>query len=187
MVKIGKGSKTNLIGNAQYLFIRAAQQTRGFVQAIFIQIAHKAGARCILKPAHKMAGAAISGCSSLIHADRLSIFPLDIINHALQARRIRLICSRGTGLQLQQLKDAKTQLETMEKTMVPLLNALDTLLEQVQTADMVRHETLAEQVYRTTYSNGCAIVVNYSDEAYTVGATQVEPMGFALVKDGERN
>lgn len=60
------------------------------------------------------------------------------------------------------------------------------LLEQVQTADMVRHDTLAEQVYATTYDNGCRIIVNYSDAAYTVGETTVEPMGFALVKEGER-
>ena len=59
------------------------------------------------------------------------------------------------------------------------------LLEQVQTADMVRHEALAEQVFATTYDNGCRMIVNYSDVAYTVGETTVEPMGFALIKDGE--
>lgn len=63
--------------------------------------------------------------------------------------------------------------------------AMKPLLEQVQTADMVRHDTLAEQVYATTYDNGCRIIVNYSDAAYTVGDTTVEPMGYALVKDGE--
>ncbi len=65
--------------------------------------------------------------------------------------------------------------------------AMRPLLEQVQAADMVRHDTLAEKVYATTYDNGCRIVVNYSDAAYTVGDTTVEPMGYALVKDGERD
>ena len=63
--------------------------------------------------------------------------------------------------------------------------AMKPVLEQVQTADMVRHDTLAEDVYATTYDNGCRIIVNYSDVAYTVGDTTVEPMGFALIKDGE--
>ena len=59
------------------------------------------------------------------------------------------------------------------------------LLEQVQTANMVRHDALADDVYATTYDNGCRIIVNYSDAAYTVGDTTVEPMGYTLVKDGE--
>lgn len=63
--------------------------------------------------------------------------------------------------------------------------AMKPVLEQVQTADMVRHDTLAEDVYATTYDNGCRIIVNYSNVAYTVGDTTVEPMGFALIKDGE--
>ena len=54
----------------------------------------------------------------------------------LTAQSLQLLAARDDLLaQLQQLKDAKAQLETMEKTMVPLLNALDTLLEQVQTQE----------------------------------------------------
>ncbi len=61
---------------------------------------------------------------------------------------------------------------------------MSALLEQVHTADMVRHERLAEDVYRVTYSNGCAVVVNYSEEAYTVDGLTVEPMHYGLSKEG---
>ena len=63
--------------------------------------------------------------------------------------------------------------------------AMKPLLEQVQAANMVGHEALAEGVYATTYDNGYRIIVNYSDAAFAVGNTTVESMGFACVKEGE--
>lgn len=62
---------------------------------------------------------------------------------------------------------------------------MSALLKQVQLADMVRHDKLAEGVYRVTYDNGCSIVVNYTDAAYEADGVTVEPMGYRLAKDGE--
>ena len=54
----------------------------------------------------------------------------------LTTQSLQLLATRDDLLQqLQQLRDAKTQLETMEKTVLPLLKALDTLLDQVETQE----------------------------------------------------
>lgn len=56
----------------------------------------------------------------------------------------------------------------------------------LQTADrsineqMVNHEKISTYVYRTTYSSGTAIIVNYGTQAATVDGVQVEPMGYAV-------
>lgn len=43
------------------------------------------------------------------------------------------------------------------------------------------HERLAEGVYRTTFGNGRAVVVNYSDQAYLADGIRVEPLDYAVV------
>jgi len=59
----------------------------------------------------------------------------------LTAQSLQLLAARDDLLaQLQQLKDAKTQLETMEKTVGPILNALDTLLQQVENQEKILAE-----------------------------------------------
>jgi len=47
---------------------------------------------------------------------------------------------------------------------------------------IVEHKCLKKDVYKTTYSDGTSILVNYSKEAYSSNNTVVEPMNFAVVK-----
>lgn len=51
--------------------------------------------------------------------------------------------------------------------------------------EMTDHERVAFNVYKTTYENGDAVVVNYSEESVTVDGVTVPAMDFALVKAGE--
>ena len=59
----------------------------------------------------------------------------------LTTQSLQMLATRDDLLQqLQQLQAAKTQLETMEKTVVPILNALDTLLQQVENQEKILAE-----------------------------------------------
>lgn len=51
--------------------------------------------------------------------------------------------------------------------------------------EMIGHERVAFNVYKTTYENGDAVVVNYGARAATVDGVTIPPMDFALVKAGE--
>ena len=46
---------------------------------------------------------------------------------------------------------------------------------------MVKHYKLVDDVYVTEYSNGSAMVVNYSDREYTNGNIRVSARGYKLV------
>lgn len=51
--------------------------------------------------------------------------------------------------------------------------------------EMTGHARIDFNVYKTTYENGVAVVVNYGGEPVTVDGVTVPPMDFALVKAGE--
>jgi len=55
-------------------------------------------------------------------------------------------------------------------------------LARLQTEFMDRHEALAPEVFRTTYSDGSAIVVNYGATPFDPGGRAVPPRSHVLVK-----
>ena len=55
-------------------------------------------------------------------------------------------------------------------------------LADVYSARIVDHQQLSEKVYKTTYSNGVAVIVNYRDEAVETELGKVEARGFITVK-----
>lgn len=42
---------------------------------------------------------------------------------------------------------------------------------------------MAPGIYKTTYDNDWAVVVNYTDEAYVCGESTVESMNFLLMRE----
>ncbi|MCQ6558615.1 DUF5696 domain-containing protein [Paenibacillus mendelii] len=48
------------------------------------------------------------------------------------------------------------------------------ILKQVRGQRMIKHEKLDDDVYRTTYENGLSVIVNYRNEAVTVGGETIE-------------
>ncbi len=59
------------------------------------------------------------------------------------------------------------------------------LYEDIADEVMVAHEKLAENVYKTTYANGVAVIVNYGDAAYTADGVTVNALDFAVTGRGE--
>lgn len=53
-------------------------------------------------------------------------------------------------------------------------------LSCLQTEFIEDHQQLSENVYKTTYSNGSEIIVNYSDELFEENGIKVNPVSFIL-------
>jgi len=60
--------------------------------------------------------------------------------------------------------------EDLDRDVIALKDAHDEYeaLKHLQYEFMENHEKIAENVYRTTYSDGTAITVDYNKETYTV-------------------
>jgi hypothetical protein len=76
-----------------------------------------------------------------------------------------------------------TKFADWESEIVKQYQRFDRTLAQVQNQFIVGHEQLGPQVFRTTYENGIAVVVNYGDEPYDVGGKTV-PARDVLVMEG---
>lgn len=72
-----------------------------------------------------------------------------------------------------------------EATIREQASAAAAVLSPLAGVEMTGHERLDVNVYKTTYANGAAVVVNYSGEAVTVDGVSIPAMDFALVKAGE--
>ncbi|MBR3764038.1 MAG: hypothetical protein IKK57_05735 [Clostridia bacterium] len=57
-------------------------------------------------------------------------------------------------------------------------------MAQVRNALMMRHECVADGVYRVTYDNGCIVCVNYNDAEVLVDGLTVPAMDYIVVKGG---
>ena len=68
--------------------------------------------------------------------------------------------------------------------MIEAYREVEQALNQVQGAQMVAHDKVADQVYQSTYSNGKAILVNYSSKDVTVGGVTVSAQGYVCVEGG---
>ncbi|WP_274361998.1 DUF5696 domain-containing protein [Paenibacillus thermotolerans] len=58
------------------------------------------------------------------------------------------------------------------------------LYDLVGDRQIVNHERLSEQVYRTTYAGGTQIIVNYGAEAATIGGISVKGLDYAVTEGG---
>lgn len=72
-----------------------------------------------------------------------------------------------------------------EETIRESCEAAAEVLAPLAGMEMTDHERVVFNVYKTTYENGDAVVVNYSGESVTVDGVTVPAMDFALVKAGE--
>ena len=63
-------------------------------------------------------------------------------------------------------------------------NKVISKLSQVAGATFVNREELAPNVYKNTYDNGKAIIVNYSGETYNYSGTEVPALGSVVVNNG---
>jgi hypothetical protein len=68
---------------------------------------------------------------------------------------------------------------------VRMYNEYRSVYEELRGSDIVSHTKLADGVYRTAFSNGRTVFVNYNDEPYTDGYATIEAGGYAIGWDGE--
>ena len=68
-----------------------------------------------------------------------------------------------------------------ESSAVASYGKLNRVLRDVQGQLIVDHERLAAGVYRTTYENGRAVIVNYNYDAVTVEGIEVGARDFVAV------
>lgn len=61
---------------------------------------------------------------------------------------------------------------------------LSDIYSKIDSSKIDKHEKLAEKVFKTTYSNGTAIIVNYSDAEYRAGNTVVAPKRYLIMEGG---
>lgn len=86
------------------------------------------------------------------------------------------------------LKDASlfddlyaSQFDDWEESAAAIYAEMNNVLKHVQDQAIVNHERLGEEVYKTTYENGKAIIVNYSDKGIEVEGTAVDGLGYAVI------
>lgn len=72
-----------------------------------------------------------------------------------------------------------------EQTIVQQYEHAAAVLAPLAGVEMTGHERVSFNVYKTTYANGDAVVVNYGGEPVTVDGVAIPAMDFALVKAGE--
>lgn len=58
------------------------------------------------------------------------------------------------------------------------------LLGELQDLTIVKHEKIADRVYKTTYENGSSIIVNYNEEEVTIGGMTIQGVSYKYVKGG---
>lgn len=71
-------------------------------------------------------------------------------------------------------EDATTEYKNMKED----LSALSAL-------QILRHEEVAEGVYKTTYEGNTSVVVNYNETAVTYGGQQIAAESYEVIKEGE--
>ena len=59
-------------------------------------------------------------------------------------------------------------------------NYLKDALSSTYGYKLTKHERLADGVFRSTYSNGTSIIVNYNKTAYNANGVTVEAEGYAV-------
>ncbi|MBQ4153232.1 MAG: hypothetical protein IJD11_02655 [Oscillospiraceae bacterium] len=75
-----------------------------------------------------------------------------------------------------------TRFEDWEDTATEIYQKANAVLSQVNHAEMVGFEQLSDEVTKTVYGNQKAVIVNYSDQAFSYQGKTVEAKSFALVE-----
>lgn len=74
--------------------------------------------------------------------------------------------------------------ETWVDTLAAYYGRTEEFLGLVAGEEITGHKKLAEDVYRTEFSNGYVVYVNYSDKPVTLEGTEIQPKDFVYEKGG---
>ena len=79
-----------------------------------------------------------------------------------------------------------TQFNSWKDEAVEAYRFVNDALKAVSGAEMISHETLADGLVRTVYSNGTAIYVNYGDKPVRTDGKTVPAMNYLVAEGGDR-
>jgi hypothetical protein len=65
---------------------------------------------------------------------------------------------------------------------VAIYHEVSSVLDKVRGQSIVNHEKLDEGIFRTTYENGLAVVVNYTDEDYSHDGITVAAKSYSVLE-----
>lgn len=74
-----------------------------------------------------------------------------------------------------------------KKVSVSTYKKLNDVLSAVQEATIAEHGKITDKVYKTTYSNGVSIYVNYNSEESKINSVVIPSKGFVVQKEDENN
>lgn len=119
--------------------------------------------------------------------------PLNL-SYDMELEKLKLIeygaapCFELTGEAPVQLKDTDynklftSSLDQWQEEVVSVTNELRTGLKSVWGSRMVHHSQVQEGVYKTEYSNGSTVYVNYNSAPVTVEGQTIEAAGYKVVE-----
>ena len=113
-----KGYQTHLACDIQHGGVSNAQQFRGKVQPVVVQVGGKALAGHFFEPAHKMALAAPAGFGGVLNPQRGSIFRFDQLQDRFQAAGVSSI-RREQGAVLANQDGQKPQQRPFDGQLIP--------------------------------------------------------------------
>ncbi len=76
-----------------------------------------------------------------------------------------------------------TRFEDWVDEAITMYQKANAVLSNVHQAEMIQYEMLSDDVSKTVYDNGKAVIVNYSDQAFTYQGKTVPANDFALVTE----
>ncbi|MFW5787798.1 MAG: DUF5696 domain-containing protein [Halanaerobiales bacterium] len=62
----------------------------------------------------------------------------------------------------------------------------NSILSSLEDKQIINHEQITKNVYKTTYENGDSVIVNYNDTKITINEIEVEEKSFKLIKGEEK-
>lgn len=120
----------------------------------------------------------------------LSAMPEDVLLKAAETGSSLSACLMYAGNEV--LQDTKYSYifsgnyESWTDTLAAYYARTEALLKQVAGAEITGHRKLQEDVYRTEYSNGTVVYVNYLEKSVTVDGMEIPSRDFIYVEGGMR-
>ena len=71
---------------------------------------------------------------------------------------------------------------TWKEDIISLYKKYDSVFAKLQNVEISDHEKIAEDVYKTTYADGTAVITNYNEQAVSISGITVNGKDFAVVQ-----
>lgn len=73
-----------------------------------------------------------------------------------------------------------TQYEHWVDSLQEIYEAYEEAFDTIGTNEIINHEIVGDNVYRTTYRSGVSVIVNYNSYEVVIGEQTIEPLGYSI-------